>query len=123
MTVLTTDDLAPFADIDRAKAEAMIEHALAQAMSPAVAPCLRTTADPVVISAARSILVGAVLRWHEFGTGSYLSSTAGPPGVATDPRRERDSLLSWREIKNLQALCKSAGGGRRVFSIDLTPGL
>lgn len=114
---LTPDDLAPFADIEPARAAAMIEDALATAA--VVAPCI--TSDTFEhAGAARAILRRAVVRWHEAGTGalSSRSTQVGPFGQTESlDTRQRDGGLLWpSEIAALQGLCKGASAS--AFSID-----
>jgi hypothetical protein len=110
---LTPADLDPFASIDVAKAQAMIDDALA--MAATVAPCILTDtfANP---AAAKAIVRAAVLRWHEAGNGSTTSETAGPYSVSSSTPRKG---MFWpSEVTDLQRLCAKSGG---AFSIDTTP--
>lgn len=100
--LITPSDLTPFADIPLAKAEAMIADALA--MAARVAPCIND-ADFAYPDAARAILRGAILRWHESGSGALQSQTAGPFGMQLDTRQQRRSMFWPSEITDLQALC------------------
>lgn len=111
--VLTTADLAPFADIDDAKAQAMIDDALALAAT--VAPCiLKDTFTSA--AAAKAIIRGAVLRWNEAGSGAVSSKTIGPWTDSTSAPRKG---MFWpTEITDLQRLCATSSG---AFSIDTTP--
>ena len=103
--IITVDDLVPFADIPQAKAEAMIADAMA--MASRVAPCLND-ADFAYTDAAKAILRGAILRWHESGTGAFQQQTAGPFGVQVDTRQARRGMFWPSEISDLQALCGSS---------------
>lgn len=110
-------DLAPFATIDEAKAAAMIEDALGQA--EVVAPCI--TADGFSHRrAAKSILRGAILRWHEAGGGQAVTKSAGIYGQTVDTRQPRKAMFFPAEIDQLQKLCRSDHDGG-AFSIDLFP--
>lgn len=114
-SLITVDDLTPFvADIPQAKADAMIADALA--MASRVAPCI-TAADFAYPDAAKAILRGAILRWHESGTGAFQSQTAGPFGVQVDTRQQRRSMFWPSEINDLQALCDSNGGTSYTTSL------
>lgn len=113
---LDPGDLAPFATIDQAKAEAMITDASATAAR--VAPCI-TAVDFAEESALRAILRAAVLRWNEAGTGAVQSQTAGPYGQTIDNRQPRKGMFWPSEIEQLQALCKGEETG--AFSIDTAP--
>jgi hypothetical protein len=112
-TALTPADLAPFADIPEAKAAAMIEDALALAAT--IAPCLLEP-DFAHDGAARAILRGAILRWHEAGTGAMQTQTAGPFGYTLDNRQQRRGLFQPSEIEQLQGLCKGASSG--AYAVD-----
>ena len=119
-TFLEPSDLTPFADIDTAKAEAMIDDAEAQAML--VAPCLGypdldPTLTDIQIAAVRSYLRGAILRWNEAGTGIRQSVTTGPFGETTDTTQQRKGMFWPSEITNLQGVC-SNGDSAKAFSVD-----
>lgn len=119
-TFLEPSDLTPFADIDTAKAEAMIEDAEAQAML--VAPCLGDDElDPALteiqVAAVRSYLRGAILRWNEAGTGIRQSITTGPFGETTDTTQQRKGMFWPSEITNLQDICSNGEKGK-AFSVD-----
>lgn len=120
MPAVTIDniDLAPFAEIPLAKAEAMIADALALAVR--VAPCILKD-DFTAPDAARAILRGAVLRWHEAGSGALQSSQVGPFGMALDTRQQRRGLFWPSEIEQLQGLCRS-GEQSGAFAVDTAGG-
>src|SRR5690349_10969422 len=104
-TFLNVDDLAPFATIDAAKAEAMIEDA--EAMAVLAAPCI--TGDGFAYgSAVRAILRGAVLRWNDSGSGALQSQQAGAFGMTVDTRQERRGMFWPSEIVALQSFCADA---------------
>lgn len=112
---LVPEDLAPFADIPPAKAQAMIEDALA--LAARVAPCI--TEDGFAHeAAARAVLRGAILRWHEAGTGALQTQTAGPFGYTVDNRQQRRGLFWPSEIEQLQEMCK-AGDLSGAFAVDM----
>ena len=116
---LTPEDLAPFADIDPAKAAAMIDDALA--LAARVAPCI-LTAEFAYPAAAKAILRGAVLRWHEAGTGAMQMQTAGPFLQQYDNRQQRRGMFWPSEIEELQKLCQGPDTAG-AFSIDTAPNL
>jgi hypothetical protein len=108
--VLTPDDLAPFADIDPVKAQAMIEDAVAIAAT--VAPCILTDSFQNA-AAAKAIIRGAVLRWNEAGSGATTSETIGPWSSSTSAPRKG---MFWpSEITDLQKLCSTSSG---AFAVD-----
>lgn len=117
---LTQADLAPFAVIDPAKAQAMIADALALAVL--AAPCLadESKLTDAQVAAARAIMRGAVLRWNDTGSGAMQSQTAGPFGVAFDTRQPRKSMYWPSEIEDLQKVCLGVGAGA-AFTIDTAP--
>lgn len=117
LNVLNADDLTPFADIDSAKADAMVTHV--QALAAREAPCLETTTDEGILAAARAILVGVVLRWHESGNASYSVQAAGPSGYPLETARSRVNAIWASEADALRKLCRdSAGGGSGAFGLD-----
>lgn len=126
-TFIDIADLAPFADIWPAKADAMIDDAEATAIL--IAPCIttlhtvpdgETEADAALrlgkIAAVKATLRAAILRWNESGTGAVQSQTVGPFGSTLDTRVQRRSLFWPSEIEQLQSMCESASGG--AFAID-----
>jgi len=93
----------------------------ANAKASRVAPCLAST-DPVPsddqLSEARLVLVGAVKRWAEAGSGAVQQQTAGPFSMSTDTRQRTGFNLWPSEITDLQAICSTGSTGRQAFSID-----
>ena len=114
---LTPADLTPFAEIDPARAQAMIDDALA--LAARVAPCILEDTFGYD-AAARAILRGAVLRWNEAGTGAMQSQTAGPFGVQMDTRQQRRGMFWPSEISQLQDLCKGDEMSG-AFAVDTVP--
>ena len=102
---LAPADLAPFATIEEAKAQAMIDDALA--LAARVAPCiLEDTFEHA--AAAKAILRGAVLRWHEAGSGALQARTVGAVSEQVDTRQQRRGMFWPSEISDLQRLCAEA---------------
>lgn len=113
---LAPADLEPFATIEPAKAQAMIDDALA--LAARVAPCI--TEDTFTYeAAAKAILRGAVLRWHEAGSGALQSETAGPFAQAIDTRQQRRGMFWPSEITDLERLC--ADSAPSAFDINTIP--
>jgi hypothetical protein len=113
-TFLTVDDLAPFATIDAAKAEAMIDDA--EAMALLAAPCI--AADGFAYgTAVKAILRGAVLRWNDSGSGALQAQTSGPFSQTLDTRQERRGMFWPSEIVALQSLCVDSQGGSYTTSL------
>ena len=109
---IESDDLTPFASISSDKADAMIEDA--EAMAKKAAPCI-TDAEFAQGDVVKAILRRAILRWHDAGSGSLTTQTAGPfsQSVTTTPSR----MLFWpSEIAELQTLCEDGLSG--AFSVD-----
>lgn len=113
---LTPADLEPFATIEAAKAQAMIDDALALAAQ--VAPCI-LDADFTGEGAAKAIIRGAVLRWNDAGSGARSSFQVGAVQEAYDTRQPRRGMFWPSEITQLQGLC--SGGAAAAFSIDTAP--
>ena len=95
-----------------------------------VAPCLgwdgteadRPTPSEGQLAEAKLILLGAVQRWAQAGSGALQSQTAGPFGVTMDTRQRTGFNLWPSEITDLQAICATGGPtGRLAFSIDTIP--
>lgn len=113
-TYLNVTDLAPFATIDNAKADAMIEDA--EAMALLAAPCIASVGFAYT-TAVKAILRGAVLRWNDAGSGALQAQQAGPFGQTLDTRQERRGMFWPSEIVALQSLCADSQGG--VYSVSL----
>ncbi|QQY23884.1 hypothetical protein I6I76_10100 [Dermacoccus nishinomiyaensis] len=130
--LLEPSDLEPFADIEQAKALAMIEDA--EATAATVAPCILEDdflEDATRKAYVKAVIRGAVLRWNESGTGAYQAQTAGPFGVTMDTRQQRRGMLFPSEIEQLQEACKryragdgSGDGAAATISMipNMTPG-
>lgn len=123
MAYLTAADLEPFADIEPAKAQAMIDDAVAQAIL--VAPCL---ADEDELTdhqkaAVKATLREAVLRRNDAGSGAFRQETIGPFTASHDTRQGRKPMFWPSEIAALESICKAVTGesGTQAFSIDTAP--
>ena len=74
------------------------------------------------LAEAKLVLLGAVKRWVEAGSGALSSQTAGPFGLQVDTRQRTGFNLWPSEITDLQAICKAPGeGSRQAFSLDTAP--
>lgn len=118
--LLTPVDLAPFAKIEPTKAQAMIDDAIALAETHA--PCLAgDELEPSKARAARAIIRGAILRWHEAGAGAAVTKTAGIYGQTVDTRQPRKGMFFPSEIDQLKQLCRTADDDRGAFSFSMLP--
>ena len=101
----------------------------ANAKASRVAPCLAwdgTVVDQPApsldqLAEAKMVLLGAVRRWVESGSGALQSQQAGPFGVTVDTRQRTGYNLWPSEITDLQAICATGPTGRQAFSLDTTP--
>jgi hypothetical protein len=115
---MTPGDLTVFApNLDEAQALVMIADALA--MAAEVAPCILDE-EFEKVAAAKAILRGAILRWHDSGSGAITQVSGGPFQQTVDTRTARRSMFWPTEIADLQKLCGTARSGR-AFSVDTTP--
>ena len=96
--------------------EAMIDGANAKASR--VAPCLADTPTPDQTAEARLVLLGAVKRWAEAGSGALQSQSAGIFAQTVDTRQRTGFNLWPSEIQALQAICSTGTVGREAFSLD-----
>lgn len=112
---ISKTDLDAFADdITEVKAREMIADAMAMALL--VAPCLD---DPQLTAkkaaAAKAIIRGAILRWHEAGSGalSQKQQSAGPfaQSETYDTRQIRRAMYWPSEIEQLQSICRADDDG------------
>ena len=78
----------------------------------------RIAPTPDQLAEARLILLGAVKRWTEAGSGAFQTQTAGPFGVTVDTRQRTGFNLWPSEIAALQDICSSGVASGVAFSID-----
>lgn len=124
--IITVSDL-PTAMQSAELVDAMVAGANARASR--VAPCLTwdgTVTDQPVPTAdqlaeARLVLIGAVKRWTETGSGALQSQTAGPFGMQVDTRQRTGFNLWPSEIEALQEIC-AAGTTGSSGAFSITPG-
>lgn len=93
-----------------------------------VAPCLTWTGTPETepapssdqLAEARLVLIGAIQRWVEAGTGAVQQQTAGPFSISTDTRTPSRGWRLWpSEITDLQDICKGDDPTEgKAFSVD-----
>lgn len=102
----------------------------ANAKASRVAPCLTwdgtVTDEPAPTGAslaeARLVLIGAIKRWVESGSGALSSQTAGPFGMQVDTRQKSSGYNLWpSEIEQLQAIC-SSGTEASSGAFSIRPG-
>lgn len=125
-TIITKADLPALVQAHEL-VDAMVAGANAKASR--VAPCLVTAvdADPqtdeqkAMLDEARLVLVGAVQRWAQAGSGAFTQQTAGPFNVSTDTRQRTGFNLWPSEITDLQSLCSDGSTDREAFSVDTAP--
>lgn len=116
MEIITLADL-PAQVQDHELAHTMVAGANARALR--VAPCLEEPEKDAARSEAKLILVGAVQRWSEAGSGALAQASAGPFQLATDTRQRTGFNLWPNEIEVLQDLCSKDLGG--AFGVDTAP--
>lgn len=94
----------------------------ANATASRVAPCLAST-DPAPsadqLAEAKLILIGAVKRWTEAGSGALQHQIAGPFQIAMDTRQKASGFRLWpAEITDLQEICADPNKNGRAFAVD-----
>lgn len=122
MAYITSTDLEPFADIDPAQADAMIDDAVAQAIL--AAPCLADEGnlDANQKAAVKAVLRGAILRWNDSGNGAFQQEVMGPFSIAHDTRQTRRTLFWPSEVTQLEAICRAVTGTTgQTFAVDTAP--
>lgn len=95
----------------------------ANARASRVAPCLASSNPAPTedqLAEAKLVLIGAVIRWAEAGSGAFQSKTIGPMGVTFDTSQRSGFKLWPSEITQLQDICKN-GSESKAFSIDTVP--
>ncbi len=118
MDIITLGDVDSFASsVDTGLLQVMVAGANARAVR--VAPCLAASDNPAARAEAKLILIGAVKRWVEAGSGAVAQASAGPFQLSTDTRQRTGFNLWPSETRELEALCP--GSGSKVFQIDTMP--
>lgn len=92
----------------------------ANARAARVAPCLAMgspgpTEEQIV--EARLVLVGAIIRWSESGSGAVQTRAAGPYSETLDTRQRTGYNLWPSEITQLQDICRS-GEQEKAYAVD-----
>ena len=80
----------------------------------------RIAPTPDQLAEAKLILLGAVKRWAETGSGAFQAQTAGPFGVTVDTRQRTGFNLWPSEIAALQDIC-STGTVNSGAAFSITP--
>jgi len=80
-----------------------------------IAPTLDQLAE------ARLVLLGAVKRWAEAGSGAFQTQTAGIFGITADTRQRTGFNLWPSEITALQDICSSGVVPGGAFNLDMSP--
>lgn len=124
--IIEPEDLEPFADIKRVKAEQMIEDA--ESLAALAAPCLIDPdflEDDRLRGAAKAIIRGAILRWNDSGSGAVTQAGAGPFQQTVDTRTVRRSMFWPSEVEQLRDLCSTFRGDKEqgAFSVDTAPSI
>jgi hypothetical protein len=92
----------------------------ANARASRIAPCL-AAADPAPtaeqMAEAKLVLIGAIMRWSEAGSGALQAETIGPFAHTVDTRQRGGFNLWPSEIVQLQDICKN-GAESQAFSVD-----
>ena len=118
MDIITLGDVDSFASsVDTGLLQVMVAGANARAVR--VAPCLAASDNPAARAEAKLILIGAVKRWVEAGSGAVAQASAGPFQLSTDTRQRTGFNLWPSEIEVLQDLCSKDAGG--AFGVDTGP--
>lgn len=120
---VTPADVAVFAPgIGDEKAAAMIRSITARAV--AIAPCIAGDGlSPDQAETVRAIILDAVTRWAETGSGEVTTQTAGPFTQRVEPRSDRRGAFLQSEFNDLQGVCAAIDGARDgAFSIMLGGG-
>ena len=100
----------------------------ANAKASRVAPCLTWTDEDAEhpaptsgqLAEAKLVLLGAVKRWAETGSGAFQSQTTGPFNVTVDTRQRTGFNLWPSEITALQDIC-SSGTVNSTAAFSITP--
>lgn len=116
---ITPADLAPYATIAEDKAQSMITGALARAALKA--PCI-AKADFQHTEAAKAVIIEAILRWNDAGTGAVTQNVAGPFQQTVDTTVRRRGLFTPSEIEELEEMCRETNAPGKAWSYDTAGG-
>ena len=113
-------DLAPFAEIDPAKAEAMIADAEAIAVTHAPALATLTMPLPWQSAALLAVLRGAILRWDGAENGDAVTQTSFTVAGMTESQsyQTRRGMFYPSEVEQLKTICKTEDAGK-TFYLDV----
>jgi hypothetical protein len=111
--IITVNDL-PLAIRTHELAAVMVAGANGKASR--VAPCLADSPTADQLAEAKLVLIGAVKRWADAGSGALSAQTAGPFGQTLDTRQRMGYNLWPSEITDLQGVC---GASQGLTSIEL----
>lgn len=115
--IITPDDVASHTSgLSESDVATLVDGINAKASR--VAPCLAGNPSSDLLAEARLVLIGAVKRWAESGSGAFSQQTAGPWSVSTDTRQKVSGYNLWpSEIDALRELCAGESEPTRAFSI------
>lgn len=124
--IITAEDVASFTK-NLTEDDVAVLVAGINAKAARVAPCLADAPTEDQIAEAKLILIGAVKRWAEAGSGAFSQQTIGPSSVSIDTRQRQGGYNLWpSEIEALQDLCADptadADSAFMVNMIAETPG-
>ena len=119
--IITVDDV-PQHVVDQIDDDDLLELMVAglNARASRVAPCLDGTPTVNQLAEAKVVLLGALSRWGEQGSGAWTQQTAGPFSVTADTRSRGGFNLWPTEISTLEEIC-SMGAARQAFTVDTAP--
>lgn len=96
----------------------------ANAKASRVAPCL-VSSDPApsldALAEAKLILLGAIKRWVDAGSGAFSQMTSGPFSASTDTRQRTGFNLWPSEVTALQDICSAGAAKSGAFEVDTSP--
>jgi hypothetical protein len=124
--IISTDDLPAelVAKVEASQLTLMVAGANAKASR--VAPCLAGTGEDAPtedqVAEAKLVLVGAVKRWSESGSGALSQQAAGPFSQTVDTRQRTGYNLWPSEIEQLQDICADGGKSGSAFSFSIGGG-
>lgn len=118
--IITAEDL-PNDVASKAMSDMWVDGANARASR--VAPCLIADDPPPTddqLAEAKLVLVGAIIRWSQAGSGSFQSENIGPLSYSVDTRQRGGFNLWPSEITQLQDICRD-GSKPTAFAVDTVP--
>lgn len=116
VTILPEELIADYPALSVAQATEWIDGAIQ--LASIEAPCLMSD-NFRYDKAAKLIIMQAIRRWLDAGSGAFTNAGAGPFSIGVDTRSVQTAGFSDKEKTQLRKMCGSDTS--QAFTIDTTP--